>query len=77
VPLTDTSGTLYRVRLAGMMQGPFRPPGAHFLPEAALNENASLIIGSVCGVFVENVDDPLMQEIRSLDKILRAAPASS
>ena len=58
--------------------------------ETALNENASLITGSVCGVRVENVDDPLMQEIRylgklvdelargrAMDKILRAAPASS
>lgn len=57
-----------------------------FFAEAALNENASLITGSACGVFVENVDDPLMQEIRypdklargkAMDKILRATPASS
>ena len=44
-----------------------------FFAEAALNENASLITGSVCGVFVENVDDPLMQEIRYLEQARRRA----
>ena len=41
-----------------------------FFESAALNENASLIKGSVCGVRVENVEDPLMQEIRYLDKLV-------
>jgi hypothetical protein len=41
-----------------------------FFAGAALNSNASLITGVVCGVRVENVDDPLMQKIRYLDKLV-------
>ncbi len=41
-----------------------------FFADARLNPNASLITGSVCGVRVENVDDPLMQKIRYLDKLV-------
>jgi hypothetical protein len=29
-----------------------------------------LITGVVCGVRVENIDDPLMQKIRYLDKLV-------
>lgn len=36
----------------------------------AMNPNASLIKGVVCGVRVEEVDDPLMQKIRYLDKLI-------
>lgn len=35
-----------------------------------LNANASLIKGVVCGVRVEDVEDPLMQKIRYLDKLV-------
>jgi len=35
-----------------------------------LNPRASLITGSVCGVRVEEVEDPLMQKIRYLDKLV-------
>ena len=35
-----------------------------------LNANRRLIRGSVCGVRVESIDDPLMQEIRYLDKLV-------
>ena len=35
-----------------------------------MNPNASLITGTVCGVRVENVEDPLMQKIRYLDKLV-------
>ena len=35
-----------------------------------LNPNASLIKGVVCGVRVEDVEDPLMQKIRYLDKLV-------
>ena len=38
--------------------------------DAPLNPNASLITGVVCGVRVEDVDDPLMQKIRYLDKLV-------
>jgi hypothetical protein len=41
-----------------------------FFAQAQLNPNASLITGSVCGVRVEEVDDPLMQKIRYLDKLV-------
>lgn len=41
-----------------------------FLQAPALHPNASLIKGVVCGVRVENVDDPLMQKIRMLDKLI-------
>ncbi len=34
------------------------------------NANAALIRGTVCGVRVEDVADPLMQKIRYLDKLI-------
>ena len=41
-----------------------------FFAEAQLNPNASLITGTICGIRVEQVDDPLMQKIRYLDKLV-------
>ncbi len=41
-----------------------------FFAEAELNPNASCITGTVCGVRVENLDHPLMQKIRYLDKLV-------
>ena len=41
-----------------------------FFAEATLNPHASLITGSVCGVRVQDVEDPLMQKIRYLDKLV-------
>ena len=41
-----------------------------FFAEAHLNPDASLITGSVCGIRVEDVADPLMQRIRYLDKLV-------
>jgi hypothetical protein len=41
-----------------------------FFAQAHLNPNASLITGVVCGVRVESVEDPLMQKIRYLDKLI-------
>ena len=41
-----------------------------FFAEARLNPHASSITGVVCGIRVENVDDPLMQQIRYLDKLV-------
>ncbi|AWB83703.1 DUF2200 family protein [Corynebacterium liangguodongii] len=35
-----------------------------------LNEHAALITGVVCGVRVEDVEDPLMREIRRMDKVV-------
>jgi hypothetical protein len=36
----------------------------------AMNANTSLIKGVVCGVRVEEIEDPLMQQIRYLDKLI-------
>ncbi|MGU3431402.1 DUF2200 domain-containing protein [Actinomycetes bacterium M1A6_2h] len=41
-----------------------------FFAEAELNPNVALITGVVCGIRVENVEDPLMQKIRYLDKLV-------
>ena len=41
-----------------------------FAHAPAMNPNASLITGVVCGVRVEDLDDPLMQQIRWLDKLI-------
>jgi hypothetical protein len=42
-----------------------------FFDEAPkLNPNASLITGTVCGIRVENIEDPLMQKIRYMDKLV-------
>lgn len=41
-----------------------------FFADARLNPNSFLITGVVCGVRVEEVDDPLMQKIRYLDKLV-------
>ncbi len=44
---------------------------ATFFAEApAMNPNAKLITGAVCGVRVEAIDDPLMQKVRWLDKLI-------
>ena len=42
-----------------------------FFAEApALHPNASKITGVVCGVRIEEIDDPLMRKIRYLDKLV-------
>lgn len=41
-----------------------------FFAAAELHPNASLITGSVCGVKVQEVEDPLMRQIRYLDKLV-------
>ena len=43
---------------------------ADFFAAARLNPDVSLITGTVCGVRVEHVEDPLMQQIRYLDKLV-------
>ncbi|KGP72006.1 DUF2200 domain-containing protein [Pontibacillus yanchengensis] len=43
----------------------------NFFAEAPkLNPSRSLIKGVVCGVRVENIEEPTMQEIRYLDKLI-------
>lgn len=42
-----------------------------FFKEAPkLNPSRALIKGTVCGVRVENIEDPLMRDIRYLDKLV-------
>ena len=42
-----------------------------FFAEApAMNPNASQITGVICGVRVEEIEDPLMQQIRWMDKLV-------
>jgi hypothetical protein len=35
-----------------------------------LNPKRALITGTICGVRIENIDEPLMREIRYLDKLV-------
>lgn len=44
--------------------------GDFFLNAPELNENRKLIKGVVCGIRVEDIEEPLMQEIRYLDKLV-------
>jgi len=41
-----------------------------FAQAPAMHPNSSLIKGIVCGVRVEEIEDPLMQKIRYLDKLV-------
>ncbi|WP_067433499.1 DUF2200 domain-containing protein [Nocardioides jensenii] len=41
-----------------------------FFDRARINPNAPLITGVVCGVKVQDIEDPLMQKIRYLDKLV-------
>ena len=43
---------------------------ADFFDDARLNPDAELITGVICGVRVEEIEDPLMQKIRYLDKLV-------
>ena len=43
---------------------------ADFFDAATLNPHVDQITGSVCGVKVQEVEDPLMQQIRYLDKLV-------
>ena len=42
----------------------------NFFKSAKLNPNAKLITGSVCGVKIEEIEDPLMKKIRYMDKVV-------
>lgn len=47
-----------------------RDLAAFFAKAPAMNPNAELITGVICGVRVEEIDDPLMQQIRYMDKLV-------
>ncbi|MDU5201179.1 DUF2200 domain-containing protein [Finegoldia magna] len=44
--------------------------GEFFLQAPMLNPNRKKITGTICGVRIENIEEPLMQEIRYLDKMV-------
>jgi len=41
-----------------------------FFQNARLNPNAHLIRGTICGYRVEDIEDPLTQQVRYLDKLV-------
>ena len=41
-----------------------------FFAKAKMNPNAELITGVVCGVRVEEIEDPISRDIRYLDKLI-------
>ena len=41
-----------------------------FFQHASLNPNASLITGVICGYRVEEIENPLTQQVRYLDKLV-------
>ena len=41
-----------------------------FFDNAKLNPNAHLIRGAICGYRVEEIEDPLIQRVRYLDKLV-------
>ena len=41
-----------------------------FFQHAVLNPNASLITGVICGYRVEEIENPLTQQVRYLDKLV-------
>lgn len=44
--------------------------GEFSLQAPMLNPNRKKITGTICGVRIENIEEPLMQEIRYLDKMV-------
>lgn len=41
-----------------------------FFAGAELHENASLITGVICGIRVEEIEDPFLRRVRYLDKLV-------
>ena len=41
-----------------------------FFTAATLHPNANLISGSICGVKIADIEDPLMKKIRYMDKLV-------
>ncbi len=44
--------------------------GDFFRGAPAINPNCALITGKICGIRVEEIEDPLMRRIRYLDKLV-------
>lgn len=41
-----------------------------FFAKAKMNERADMITGSICGIKIQEIEDPLMKKIRYLDKLV-------
>jgi hypothetical protein len=41
-----------------------------FFQQASINPNANLITGVICGVRVEEIENPLTQQVRYMDKLV-------
>jgi hypothetical protein len=41
-----------------------------FISKARMNPSRTLVTGAICGVRVEEIEDPVMQGIRYLDKLI-------
>ena len=41
-----------------------------FISQARMNPSRTLVTGAICGVRVEEIEDPVMQGIRYLDKLI-------
>lgn len=59
-----TSEDIARLEQSDLSYGDF------FRNAPAMNPNRMLITGRVCGIRVEEIEDPLMREIRYLDKLV-------
>ncbi len=55
--------------LAALVESPMEY-GRFFQEAPAPNPNRRRITGTICGVRVEDIQEPLMQEIRYLDKLI-------
>ena len=44
--------------------------GDFFRKAPVMNPNRALITGNICGIRVEEIEDPLMRDIRYLDKLV-------
>ncbi len=47
-----------------------RPNGKFLSPAPMWNPRSDLITGSICGVKVEEIDDPMTKKMRQLDKLI-------
>ena len=41
-----------------------------FFKQAKVNKNANKITGTICGVKIEDIEEPLMKKIRYMDKLV-------
>ena len=70
VDQVTTCLTGYRVEDIARLEQSDTSYGDFFRNAPAMNPNRTLITGKVCGIQVEAIEDPLMREIRYLDKLV-------